>query len=261
MNRSNNNNERDLEDVFYKYGEIADVDLKIPRYGTGGTPFAFVEYNDPRDAEDAVRGRDGYEFDGQRIRVEFPRGGRGGNRSGGGGGFGGGGGGGGGYGGGRGGGRGPPPRRSEFRVLVSGLPPTGSWQDLKDHMRDAGDVQYTDVFKDGTGVVEYTRHEDMKHALKNLDDSKFRSHEGEVAFIRVKHDAPGGGGGHGGSRSRSKSPRSRSRSPKRKSRSRSRSPRRSHSPKKSKSPSRSPKRRRSPSPKRSKSRSRSPSRS
>ena len=117
-----------------------------------------------RDAEDAVRGRDGYEFDGQRIRVEFPRGGRG--RSGG---FGGGGGGG--------RGRGPPPRRSEYRVLVSGLPPTGSWQDLKDHMREAGDVQFTDVFKDGTGIVEYSRYEDMKYALKHLDDSKFRSHE------------------------------------------------------------------------------------
>lgn len=126
-----------------------------------------------RDAEDAVRGRDGYEFDGQRIRVEFPRGGRGGRSGGGGGGFGGGGGGGGGGG----YGRGPPPRRSEYRVLVSGLPPTGSWQDLKDHMRDAGDVQFTDVFKDGTGIVEYSHYDDMKYALKHLDDSKFRSHE------------------------------------------------------------------------------------
>ena len=127
-----------------------------------------------RDAEDAVRCRDGYEFDGQKIRVEFPRGGRGGGRSGGGGGFGGGCGG---YGGGGGGGRGPPPRRSEYRVLVSGLPPTGSWQDLKDHMRETGDVQFTDVFKDGTGIVEYSRYDDMKYALKHLDDSKFRSHE------------------------------------------------------------------------------------
>lgn len=61
MNRSNNNSrriyvgnlpsnvdERDLEDIFYKYGDISDVDLKIPRYGTGGTPFAFVEFSDPR---------------------------------------------------------------------------------------------------------------------------------------------------------------------------------------------------------------------
>jgi len=128
-------------------------------------------YSFHRDAEDAVKGKDGYEYDGYRIRVEFPRG-----RSGGGGGGGGGGGSSG-----RGGyssrGRGPPPRRSDFRVRVTGLPPTGSWQDLKDHMREAGDVLFTDVFKDGTGVVEYSKYDDMKFALKQLDDSKFRSHE------------------------------------------------------------------------------------
>ena len=106
--------------------------------------------------------RDGYDYDGYRLRVEFPKGGgasfRGG-RSGGG------------------GGRGPPARRSQYRVRVTGLPPTGSWQDLKDHMREAGDVCYSDVFKDGSGVVEYMRREDMKYALKKLDDTKFKSHE------------------------------------------------------------------------------------
>ena len=61
--------------------------------------------------------------------------------------------------------------------MVTGLPPTGSWQDLKDHMREAGDVCYSDVFKDGSGVVEYLRREDMKYALKKLDDTKFKSHE------------------------------------------------------------------------------------
>ena len=72
---------------------------------------------------------------------------------------------------------GPPARRSQYRVMVTGLPPTGSWQDLKDHMREAGDVCYSDVFKDGSGVVEYMRREDMKYALKKLDDTKFKSHE------------------------------------------------------------------------------------
>ena len=62
-------------------------------------------------------------------------------------------------------------------MMVTGLPPTGSWQDLKDHMRDAGDVCYSDVFKDGSGVVEYLRREDMKYAMKKLDDTKFKSHE------------------------------------------------------------------------------------
>ena len=57
------------------------------------------------------------------------------------------------------------------------MPPTGSWQDLKDHMREAGDVCFADVYKDGTGVVEFLKYEDMKYAARKLDDSKFRSHE------------------------------------------------------------------------------------
>ena len=62
-------------------------------------------------------------------------------------------------------------------ISLIGLPSTGSWQDLKDHMREAGDVCYADVFKDGTGVVEFLRQEDMKYAVRKLDDTKFRSHE------------------------------------------------------------------------------------
>lgn len=129
-----------------------------------------------RDAEDAVHARDGYDYDGYRLRVEFPRGGGPSNNFRGGRGAGDSG---------RGGrgemsnsrGRGPPARRSQYRVLVSGLPPSGSWQDLKDHMREAGDVCFADVYKDGTGVVEFLRHDDMKYAVKKLDDSRFRSHE------------------------------------------------------------------------------------
>ncbi|VEL23259.1 unnamed protein product, partial [Protopolystoma xenopodis] len=145
---------RDIEAIFSKYGNILEIDLKCRR----GPPFAFIEFEDERDAADAVRERDGYTYDGYALRVEFPRGGGGlrksfGNRGGG------------------------PSRRSDFRVVIDGLPPTGSWQDLKDHMREAGDVGYADVFKDGTGVVEFLRYEDMKYAVKKLNDSKFRSHE------------------------------------------------------------------------------------
>uniref|UniRef100_A0A8I5ZVE6 Serine and arginine rich splicing factor 9 n=1 Tax=Rattus norvegicus TaxID=10116 RepID=A0A8I5ZVE6_RAT len=136
----------------------------------------------PRDAEDAIYGRNGYDYGQCRLRVEFPRayGGRGGwpraSRN------------------------GPPTRRSDFRVLVSGLPPSGSWQDLKDHMREAGDVCYADVQKDGMGMVEYLRKEDMEYALRKLDDTKFRSHEGETSYIRVY---PERGTSYGCSRSRS----------------------------------------------------------
>ncbi|XP_064619654.1 serine/arginine-rich splicing factor 1-like isoform X3 [Lineus longissimus] len=149
--------ECDIEDLFCKFGRIIDIDLKNKR----GPPFAFVEFDDPRDASDAIEKRDGYPYDGYKLRVEFPRGtlgtrgrGRGGKGSG-------------------------PSRRTEYRVFVKGLPPTGSWQDLKDHMREAGDVAFADVYKDGTGMVEFLRKQDMKYAVKKLDGTKFRSHEGE----------------------------------------------------------------------------------
>ena len=141
--------------MFYKYGKIKYIDLKNRR----GPPFAFVEFDDPMDAEDAIEGRDGYNFDGYKLRVEIQKGPRNSGaprpaaRS------------------------GPPTRRSDYRCIITGLPATGSWQDLKDHMREAGNVCYADVFKDGTGVVEFIRYDDMKYALKYLDDTKFRSHE------------------------------------------------------------------------------------
>ncbi|KAL6980765.1 Serine/arginine-rich splicing factor sr30 [Sarracenia purpurea var. burkii] len=38
---------------------------------------AFVEFEEARDAEAAIHGRDGYDFDGNRLRVELTHGGRG----------------------------------------------------------------------------------------------------------------------------------------------------------------------------------------
>jgi len=206
---------KDIEDLFYKYGKIQFIDLKNRR----GPPFAFVEFDDPRDADDAVYARDGYDYDGYKLRVEFPRGGGGsfrGSRDGGGRSsrFGGG------------SSRGNPARRSQHRVKVTGLPPTGSWQDLKDHMREAGDVCFADVYKDGVGVCEYVKYEDMKYALKKLDDTKFKSHEGETSYVRVKEDFDGG---RRGSRSRSRSRGSPTYSPVRKSRGHSDSRSRSRS--------------------------------
>ncbi|KAK1319038.1 Pre-mRNA-splicing factor SF2 [Acorus calamus] len=199
--------EREVEDLFYKYGPIVDIDLKIPPRPPG---YAFVEFEESRDAEDAIRGRDGYNFDGHRLRVELAHGGRGqsssidrhGSYSSGG------------------GGRGGVSRRSDYRVLVTGLPSSASWQDLKDHMRRAGDVCFSQVFREGggvTGIVDYTNYDDMKYAIRKLDDSEFRNAFSR-AYIRVKE--------YDSKRSLSRSPsrsRSYSESPGR-SRSRSKSP-------------------------------------
>ncbi|XP_039030951.1 serine/arginine-rich-splicing factor SR34-like isoform X5 [Hibiscus syriacus] len=254
--------EREVEDLFYKYGPIAHIDLKIPPRPPG---YAFVEFEEARDAEDAIRGRDGYDFGGQRLRVELAHGGRdrsSSDRHSS-------------YGGGR--GRGPS-KRSEFRVLVTGLPSSASWQDLKDHMRRAGDVCFSQVFRDGggtSGIVDYTNYDDMKYAIKKLDDSEFRNAFSR-AYVRVKeYDSKRDSSrslsrGRSVSRSRSRSRsrgRSKSRSkspttkPSRKSpeKSRSRSPR-SRSASRSRSLSGSQSRSRSPLPSRAKGRSRSPKR-
>ncbi|KAK6937379.1 F-box domain [Dillenia turbinata] len=262
--------EREVEDLFYKYGPIAHIDLKIPPRPPG---YAFVEFEEARDAEDAIRGRDGYDFDGYRLRVELAHGGRGqssstdrysygGNR----------------------GSRGMS-RRSEYRVLVTGLPSSASWQDLKDHMRRAGDVCFSQVFRDGsgtTGIVDYTNYDDMKYAfalvsttrismctsiigassslqIRKLDDSEFRNAFGR-AYVRVKEYDSKHSPVRGRSRSRSYS-RERSYS---RGRSNSRSKSRSKSPKskspKAKSSRKSPAKSRSKSvSSRSRSRSKSPS--
>ncbi|KAK1277310.1 Pre-mRNA-splicing factor SF2 [Acorus gramineus] len=257
--------EREVEDLFYKYGPIVDIDLKIPPRPPG---YAFVEFQDSRDAEDAIRGRDGYNFDDHKLRVELAHGGRGqsssidrhGSYNSGGGGRGGG-----------------VSRRSDYRVLVTGLPSSASWQDLKDHMRRAGDVCFSQVFREGggtTGVVDYTNYDDMKYAIRKLNDSEFRNAFSR-AYIRVKEEdsrrglsrSPSRGRSYSRSRSRSNSPiRSRSKSPKTKpsnraSRSRSRSASsHSHSGSKARSLSRSKSRSRSPvaSPPRDKKMSKSP---
>ncbi|KAK1286330.1 Serine/arginine-rich splicing factor RS2Z32 [Acorus calamus] len=57
---------RDLEDLFSRYGRVRDVDMKHD--------FAFIEFSDPRDADDARYSLNGRDFDGSRIIVEFAKG-------------------------------------------------------------------------------------------------------------------------------------------------------------------------------------------
>jgi len=77
-NLGNNANKYELEDYFAKYGSLKNV--WVARNPPG---FAFVEFEDTRDAEDAVRGLDGTRVCGNRVRVEMSNGqSRGGGRSG-----------------------------------------------------------------------------------------------------------------------------------------------------------------------------------
>ena len=136
-----------------------------------------------------------------------------------------------------------------------------SWQDLKDYMRQAGEVTYADAHKKrrNEGVVEFASYSDMKAAIEKLDDTDL--HGRRIRLIedkgsRSKRRSRTRSSSHSKSRSRSRSRRS----------SRSKSPRKSESDaKRSRSKSESKERdvskdgSRSPSKNgRSKSRSRSP---
>uniref|UniRef100_A0A0D9Y3G3 Serine/arginine-rich splicing factor RS2Z32 n=1 Tax=Oryza glumipatula TaxID=40148 RepID=A0A0D9Y3G3_9ORYZ len=57
---------RDLEDLFGRYGRVRYVDMKHE--------FAFVEFSDARDADEARYNLDGRDFDGSRMIVEFAKG-------------------------------------------------------------------------------------------------------------------------------------------------------------------------------------------
>jgi len=231
--------ERDLEKFFKGYGRTRDILIK--------NGYGFVEFEDYRDADDAVYELNGKELLGEsRVVVERARGtarGSGGHRD-------------------RyndrydrrgGGGRYDrhnnssrnntsrygPPLRTEYRLIVENLSSRVSWQDLKDYMRQAGEVTYAGMCQNAhkqnrnEGVVEFASASDMKTAIEKLDDTELNGRR-----IRLVEDKRRNGGGSRRGRSRSSSSRSRSRSRRRSSRSKSRGSR-SKSPAEKKSRSRS----------------------
>ncbi|XP_072933509.1 serine-arginine protein 55 isoform X6 [Epargyreus clarus] len=246
--------DRDLEKFFKGFGRIRDILIK--------NGYGFVEFEDYRDADDAVYELNGKELLGERVVVEPARGidrsadryrrdryyerDRGRSRYE--------------YG---------PPTRTEYRLIVENLSSRISWQDLKDYMRQAGEVTYADAHKQhrNEGVVEFATHADMRAAIEKLDGTELNGRR-----IRLVEDRRSSRRRTRSSSSRSRS-RSRDRRRSRSSRSRSKSRPKSKSPAaKSRSRSRSKERSRSrskdaTSPKRdeerraSKSRSRSRSRS
>lgn len=222
--------ERDLERFFKGYGRITEILIK--------KGYGFVEFEDYRDADDAVYEMNGKKLLGERVTIEPARGTargsgsrrereRRGGRS-----------------------RFGPPLRTKHRLIVENLSSRISWQDLKDYMRQAGEVTYADAHRDrkNEGVVEFATASEMKAAIKQLDDTDLNGRR-----IRLQEDRGGRGGGRGGGRSRSRSD-SRSRSP---SRRRSRSASRSRSRSRSKSRSQSKNGRKSRSQKRDRDVSRS----
>ncbi|XP_041352381.1 serine/arginine-rich splicing factor 4-like [Gigantopelta aegis] len=252
--------EKDVERFFRGYGRIRDVMLK--------NGYGFVEFDDNRDADDAVYELNGKDLCGERVIVEHARGPRGEDswrdrdR---------------GYGRRRGIGSGSrrdkygPPTRTEYRIIVENLSSRVSWQDLKDYMRQAGEVTYADAHKKhrNEGVVEFATYTDMKNAYEKLDGTEINGRKIKLIEDRPKKRSRSysRSRSRSGSRFRRSRSRSRSRSCSRSQSSRSRSHSRSRSVSRDKkeindrSKSKSPVNQNSKSQSRSRSRSRSFSRS
>ena len=91
--------------------------------------------------------------------------------------------------------------KQDCRVYVGNLSWDVSWQDLKDHMRDAGEVTFAEVMTQpdgrskGCGVVEFESAEDAKQAIETLNDSELK---GRMIFVREDREIGGRGGEHRG---------------------------------------------------------------
>jgi len=167
--------EKDMRRKFEKYGKIRRLELL--------RDFAFVDYDDPDDARDAIEGLDGYEMEGRSLQVALARskgpGGRSPGRDD------------------RGRGRmgheigsgirgGAVRGRRDNCVLVKNLSSKTGWQDLKDWARQCGAVEYADIWTDRGkkyGVIKFENKKDIKYALEKLDDQYL-----DGRYVRVFED-------------------------------------------------------------------------
>jgi len=194
--------ESDVDRFFRGFGKVRDIMLK--------NGFGFVEFDDIRDAEDAIHDLNGRELCGERVLLEIargiPRGAGGAFIS----------------------GYVPPqsssrhtysreskrdtrssrsrdmsgygrPSENGYRLIVENLSTRVSWQDLKDMMRPHGDILFADAhhYRKNEGVVEFASRSDLKRAVEKMDGKEFNGKR-----IRLVPDYPKS---HSRSHSRSRS--------------------------------------------------------
>merc|ERR1712137_843935 len=88
-----------------------------------------------------------------------------------------------------------PRRREGCRVYVGNIAWETTWQDLKDHMKSVGHVEYASIFQNGNlskgcGVVEFSSPDGAKRAIEELNDTKIKGSD-RLIFVREdrEHDS------------------------------------------------------------------------
>lgn len=68
-------------------------------------------------------------------------------------------------------------------VMVKNLPPTISWQDLRDKFRVCGDVKFAEIKGKDIGLIRFDRPWDAKRAVEMMDRSRLDNRIIEVTFF------------------------------------------------------------------------------
>lgn len=180
---------QDLKDHMRSEGDVVFAEVMSEHDGRS-KGCGIVEYATAEEAQNAITNLTDTELKGRMIFVREDR-----ETAGGGGGSGGGG-----------GGTGGNTSRQSSSVYVGNLAFETSWQDLKDHMRGAGNVDQANILtgddgrSKGCGIVLYQKPQDAQRAIRELHNSELHGRPILVREDREQGSSSGGGGEKGGFR-------------------------------------------------------------
>lgn len=162
---------QDLKDHFKKCGKVERVE--IPEGPDGRKKgFGLVTFASSHDANTAIRRIDGMEFQNRKLEVRLDK-------------------------------KSAAPAfasAGDTQLFVGNLSFDCSWQDLKDHFKQCGRVDHSEVVegpdgrKKGFGIIRYGNAKDAQDAIRRLNGVEFQGRQLEVRLDKKRAPTPGGGG-------------------------------------------------------------------
>lgn len=157
---------QNLKDFVRDVCDTSDVRVEVIEGSDGRSKgYGIVKFNSSREAARAIRQLDERELQGRRLNVRADRGGSGSGGTGGGGASSGG---------------------EGCQLFVKNLSFDTRWQDLKDHFRQCGSVQHTEIMErpdgssKGTGLVKFSNSDDAARAIKKLNGVELQGRALEI---------------------------------------------------------------------------------